>query len=376
MKDIPAQLTALTARPGTTGYLNAAYAAITPDGQVQAFTAGRIHPGGPAFTDPTLRLRMASISKAATARAACALALQGALALDADIVQLLKWNNPPLALVRQPITVAQLVSHTSGLTDHAGYLPDPGQSIMDYIAPLPRSISGRPSGTYFAYANLNYILLGHVMEAVTGQRFDIILRDHVLRPAGIDGGFNWAGVPLATRAHRLPLYQRHGDVLSIEADDEDVDWQADLIWRGGRGHSFADYRLAHDTSLLSPHAGLRMNVIEAARLARFLADGSPVAALQARTAWQFDPAAPNGEDCDGLFIVFGLGLTIYRNHPRIPGDLIGHAGHALGFTGGAWHNHATGISHAYFLTGGPDETEGLDTEAFYGADELAIMQAL
>jgi hypothetical protein len=96
--------------------------------------------------------------------------------------------------------------------------------------------------------------------------------------------------------------------------------------------------------------------------------------MQAQVAWQFDPASPNGEDCDGLFTAFGLGLTIYEDHPRIPGHLIGHAGHALGFTGGVWHNVQTGTSHAYFLTGGRDETEGLDTEAFYGAAELAIMQ--
>jgi hypothetical protein len=119
-----------------------------------------------------------------------------------------------------------------------------------------------------------------------------------------------------------------------------------------------------------------MNIVEAARLARFLADGSPAAVLQRQLEWRFDPAARNGEDCDGLFTAFGLGLTVYQHHARIPGHLIGHAGHALGFTGGVWHNVQTGVSHAYFLTGGRDETEGLDQETFYGAAELAVMQKL
>jgi len=275
----------------------------------------------------------------------------------------------------QAVTVRQLLSHTSGLWDHAGYLVADSQSLQAFMAGRQME-SGRVAGCYFAYANLNYILLGHVMEAVTGRRFDRLLRDEVLTPAGIAGGFNWAGVRVDARTNHLPLYQRGDDGLAVQADADDADWQADVIWRGGRGHSFADYRLGQDTSLLSPHAGLRMNIVEAVLLARFLADGSDAARLQGEAAWRFDPALQNGEDCDGLFTAFGLGLTIYENHPRIPGHLIGHAGHALGFSGGVWHNVDTGTSHAYFLTGGRDETEGLDTEAFYSAAELSIMQQL
>ncbi len=366
----------LTARSGADGYLNAGYASLAPDGQAQVFVTGRVSPAGAWFTDAATRLRMASISKAATARAACALVLQDVLPLDVDVTQILAWRDPPDGLRQHPVTVRHLLSHTSGLTDHAGYLPDVGYSIMSYIGDHAGAISGRVPGGYFAYANMNYVLLGHVMEAATGKRFDRILRDEVLAPAGIAGGFNWAGVPLAARANRLALYQRGATGLVVEADGDDADWQADLIWRGGRGHSFGDYRLAHDTALMSPHAGLRMNVIEAARLARFLGDASPAGQLQRRIAWQHDPATGNGEDCDGLFTKFGLGLTIYRDHPRIPSHLIGHAGHALGFTGGVWHNVATGMCHAYFLTGSRDETEGLDNEVFYGSDELSIMQQL
>jgi CubicO group peptidase (beta-lactamase class C family) len=343
---------------------------------MQTFVTGCVAPAGQGFTDATTRLRMASISKAATARAACALAVRGKLPLDVDVTTIVPWLTSTGWPQLQSVTARHLLSHISGLTDLSGYLPEIGQSIMEFIAAHPKSVSGHAPGTYFAYANINYVLLGHLMEAVTGKRFDHILRDEVLLPAGIDGGFNWAGVPPAARANRLAMYQRHDAGLTVEADGDDADWQADMIWRGGRGHAFADYRLGRDTSLFSPHAGLRMNVIEAARLARFLAEGSVAAALQAEVQWRHDPAKQNGEDCEGLFTTFGLGLTIYRNHPRIPGDLIGHAGHALGFTGGVWHNRATGVSHAYFLTGGRDETEGLDTEAFYSTAELAIMQAL
>lgn len=365
--DLRALFAVLTA--GSDGYLNAGYAVWPADGTPLAFVCGRRDPGGDWLTDTAVRLRMASIAKAATARAVCALVVRGEMALDADVRGPLGWQGA------QAVTVRQLLSHTSGLWDRAGYLVADGQSLQAFMA--GRQVeSGRVAGSYFAYANLNYILLGHVMEAVTGRRFDHILRDEVLVPTGIAGGFNWAGVAVERRENHLALYQRGDDGLTVQADGDDADWQADMIWRGGRGFSFADYRLGQDTSLLSPHAGLRMTIVEAVLLARFLGDGSDAARLQAQVAWQFDAGAPNGEDCDGLFTAFGLGLTIYDNHPRIPGHLIGHAGHALGFTGGVWHNVDTGTSHAYFLTGGRDETEGLDQETFYGAAELSIMQQL
>jgi CubicO group peptidase (beta-lactamase class C family) len=369
MQVIAGLLTQATDAARGGAYLNAGYAMIGADGRAQVFVTGRIMPNGAAFTDVTTRVRMASIAKAATARAVCALILRGVLSLDADVWAVLGIRT------MQPVMVRHLLAHTSGLTDHAGYLVEAGESLVQLLS-RQGVASGRVPGAYFAYANLNYIVLGHVMEVVTGQRFDLILQDTVLVPAGIAGGFNWAGVSVADRVNHLALYQQGDDGLTVQADGNDADWQADIIWRGGRGHSFADYRLGQDTSLLSPHAGLRMTIVEAARLARCLGDGSAAAQLQGQVAWQFDPALPNGEACDGLFTAFGFGLTIYDHHPRIPGHLIGHAGHALGFTGGVWHNVVTGVSHAYFLTGGRDETEGLDTEAFYGATELAIMQEL
>ncbi|MGL4237602.1 serine hydrolase domain-containing protein [Tabrizicola sp.] len=365
----------LTDPVGPQGFLNAGYATIRADGRLDAVAVGRRTPDGsiPA-TDPNARLRMASISKAATARAVCALVVRGEMSLDATVTDALSWPARPAWLRQHPVTIRHLLNHTSGLTDAAGYLVDPGESLLQFIDANEKAVSGRQPGAYFAYANLNYVLLGHVMETVTRRRFDHILQDEVLTPAGIAGGFTWAGVPLPERANRLPLYQRGKDGLTVQADADDADWHADIIWRGGRGHSFRDYRLGRDTSLLSPHAGLRMNVVEAARLARFLGDASPAGQLQREVSWRYDPSAANGEDCDGLFTAFGLGLTIYESHPRIPGHLIGHAGHALGFTGGAWHNVDTGISHAYFLTGSRDETEGLDGEVFYGPGELALMQ--
>lgn len=354
---IAARLAALTAPGGR--FLNGGLARISPDGREDARVFGRVAPGGGALVDPGVRLRIASISKAATARAVVATQPD----LDRDIRTVLDWDAPA------PITLARLLSHCSGLTDHGGYVVDPPASVTRFIDATPAAWSGQVG--FFRYANLNYILLGMALERITGRRFDAVLRDLVLAPAGIQGGFNWVGV---SPRRALPVWQRRGTVLTCEADGPGSDWQADLIWRGGRGVSLDGYRIGQDTTLLSPHAGLRMSVIETARLARLLASDDPVGRAQRYPRWVFD--GQNGEDCGGLFTAFGAGVTLYRDHPRIPGPLVGHAGHALGFSGGAWANDATGEAWAYFLNGSADLTDGQDEEAFYDPDEAAIMAAL
>ncbi len=358
-------------------YLNGGVCRIAADGAVETHVRGPIHPEaktGPAVS-PDLRMRMASISKAVTARVACELAVTGRLDLNAEVAGVLGWGDPPPLM--RGVTVRMLLNHTSGLTDHAGYIFDRPTHVVAFIAGRAEQIgSGHRPGAWFKYCNLNYVLLGTVLEAVSGQRFDQLVRRHVLVPADIAGGFNWSGVPVALRGERLPIYQRIGARFVCQTEPDVADWSADIVWGDGRGFSRDAYVPERDTILFSPHAGLRMNVTEAARLARLLGDDTAAGRLQRQTTWTYDAAQPNGTSCDGLYGEVGLGLMIYRHDPRIPGCLIGHAGHALGFTGGVWHNESTGTSLAIALTGSADLTDGLDDEVFFAPAELSLMQAI
>lgn len=198
---IAARLEALTGPDGR--FLNAGLARIGPDGQEAARVFGRIAPGGPVLDDPGLRLRMASISKAATARAALASGVDP----GRDIRDILDGDAPA------PIALARLLSHTSGLTDHGGYIVELPASVTGFIDATPKAWSGQVG--FFRYANLNFILLGRALERIEGRRFDAVLRDSVLAPAGMGGEFNWAGV--ADR-RALPVWQRRVAALTCEAD--------------------------------------------------------------------------------------------------------------------------------------------------------------
>ncbi|ABD55966.1 serine hydrolase domain-containing protein [Jannaschia sp. CCS1] len=342
----------------TGGYLAAGVSRLHTGEPAQTMLRGRLHPSDPAGDlDPELRMRCASITKAATARLACELAVLGQIDLASPIARLLPD-------VDDAITFDMLLSHTSGLRDTDGYLTPAGVSPTQLAHPPATT-----PGTFFHYANLNYVLLGAGLEAATQARFDHLLNDHVLRPAKIDGGLNWAGV--ADR-RPLPLFQRIDGALSLVVDGPDADWSADLIWAEGRGFELETYQLVRDTCLMSPHAGLRLSLPEMARLARHLGADSEAAILQRDVLWRYN--GRNGDGCNGLFPAFGRGVTIFESHAQIPGPLIGHAGHALGFSGGAWWNPQTGVAHAYALTGAADETLANGDEPFFPETELHLLR--
>ncbi|MEM7570399.1 MAG: serine hydrolase, partial [Pseudomonadota bacterium] len=136
-------------------------------GAPQTWVAGRGKVPPQAASRP---MRVASISKLAVAIVAMSLVEEGTLDLDQDISEILGWTlrhklHPDVA-----ITARMLLSHQSGLSDGADYqiaLPATLQQLMsdERFYELPYA-----PGTYFKYANINYGVLGTVMEAVSGER--------------------------------------------------------------------------------------------------------------------------------------------------------------------------------------------------------------
>ncbi|WP_316646449.1 serine hydrolase domain-containing protein [Ovoidimarina sediminis] len=358
-------------------YLLAAVAEDGTDGR-NVFLTGRVRPGEAARDRPELEtysVRVASISKALTARAALELVQAGLVSLDDLVGDRLAPYGYPEWLSGRGIRLRDLLCHCSGQQDRAGYVTEPPDDLPSFLARNAAGIvADWPAGAHFFYANLNYVLLGAVIEAVSGERFDRVVDASVLRPMNIAGWYNWAGADAGTRRRRIPLFERRGKRYDPEADGEPGDWTADVIWRNGRGIGLGTYRLARDSFLFSPHAGLRTTIGGLARLARSIGGDDKAAVAMREQTWRYD--GTNGTWSDGLFPAFGLGLTLYEDHSRIPGRLAGHAGHALGFTGGAWCDLETGRGWAYWLTGSEDATVGQEEESFFAHEEQVIFQTI
>ena len=132
--------------------------------------------------------RIASISKSFSATAVMQLTEAGKLRLDDDVSELIGFRVRNPAYPEDRITLKMLLSHTSGLNDSQGYF------TLDVIDPARNDSvykcynSYRP-GAGYQYCNLNFNIVGTIIERVSGERFDRYIRHHILEPMGLYGGY-------------------------------------------------------------------------------------------------------------------------------------------------------------------------------------------
>ncbi len=137
----------------------------------------------PATADTVYRI--GSLTKQFTAASVLQLVEAGRLSLDDDLATLL----PDFPAQGPRVTVRHLLNHTSGIKDHtdlAGGRGEPGttrQAVVDLIAAQPFDFE---PGERFSYTNSGYLLLGLVIEKVTGGSYASYLEEHLFEPLGLE----------------------------------------------------------------------------------------------------------------------------------------------------------------------------------------------
>jgi D-alanyl-D-alanine carboxypeptidase len=135
---------------------------------------------------PTDRFRIASISKPITAIVALQLAEAGLVGLDEPVGGLVASavgvGDPGRA---GGITIRQLLTHTSGFPQYESLFFRNQVASCEEAAAVgfTRSIGGAG----FRYSNMNYCVLGLVIEQVTGQDFEAVVYERLLTPLGLSG---------------------------------------------------------------------------------------------------------------------------------------------------------------------------------------------
>ena len=317
-------------------------------------------------------VRVASVSKLVVAIGVMRLVEAGRLDLDADVARYLGWRLRNPGFPDAPITLRQLLAHTSSLTD-----------TVDYVLPLDADMAGvladpkawdaahRP-GSFFRYANFNTPVVAAVMEKATGTRFDLLMKRLVLEPLGLDACYNWAACAPATAARAVVLYRErkptkddHGGGAAACPVTPASDGTCDLArWQPGR-----------NGAIFSPQGGLRISARGLATVGRLLLNNGRVgtvrllrpASVRALLApvWTFDGA--NGETEKGFLCRYGLATQTLatradgcRDDPFGDGVArVGHAGDAYGLKSGLWIDRAKGTGVAYFATDVLDADTGL-----------------
>ncbi|WP_214410064.1 serine hydrolase domain-containing protein [Sphaerisporangium fuscum] len=136
------------------------------------------------------RFRIGSVTKVFTATVVLQLVAEKKVDLEGTVQEYLPGLLPAAF---PPVTVGQLLDHTSGLP--APTFPDDDKWILDHrydkwtpeqwMAGVAKNPMEFTPGTKQHYLNTNYILLGMLIEKITGRSYEDVVRERVVRPLGL-----------------------------------------------------------------------------------------------------------------------------------------------------------------------------------------------
>ena len=270
------------------------------------------------------RLNIASIGKILTGVAIAQLVDEGRLSYDDLVGELL--TDYPDQDIRQRVTVRQLLSHTSGLGP-VDYYERPLwvtrsrlRSVADYMKLVIGTPLGGEPGQYH-YSNSGYVILGAIIERLTGETYYEYVRKHIFETAGMT----------------------HSFYHEMDSEDSDVavpltnlfnKGTEDYIYRLGRPRS-AVYELAAKGG---PQGGAYVSASDLFAFVKALRGG----ALISPTTLQqmLSPQSPSGAGAPGLTgdAREGLGIEVIVRNGH---TFFGHTGGDLGIASMVyWYPHS------------------------------------
>jgi len=285
-----------------------------------------------------------SITKTVTATAIMQLLEQGLINLDSLVSDYLDYFPD-----QYPITVRHLLTHSSGLPEPKDWLPKhlrlegqplPDADVMDrdYYAELT-DLMFEP-GSKSAYANPDFVTLGQIVEAVSGQSYVEYVREHILGPLGmVNTDFEYSTDSMVTQAAAPATSLSNREAMITIIDDA-----------RGLGDATSFFRESDENTAWMNHfivgeaagGGLMGPVTEMVRYAQMLA---------------------NGGELDGQRILNAESVELLRQ------EQVSNSGEPLGF-GMAWHIRDE-TEHPYIEHGGGGEGVDALLRVYY-KDKFAI----
>lgn len=136
----------------------------------------------------TTKFNLGSMNKMFTGVAVAQLAEQGKLSFNDTVGKYLP--DYPNKAVADKVTIHQLLTHTSGLGDYLHDKFSAAQSgfkrVADYLPVFANDPLAFEPGRGWQYSNAGYIVLGAIIERVTGQSYYDYVQKHIFKPAGMN----------------------------------------------------------------------------------------------------------------------------------------------------------------------------------------------
>jgi CubicO group peptidase (beta-lactamase class C family) len=179
---------------------------------------------------PNTKFRIASLTKQFTAASVLLLQEQRRLNVHDAISKYLSG----LPASWQAITIHQLLTHTSGIPNYTEFpeikeLNRTGATPQELIAVVAKKPLLFPPGTKWSYTNTGYVLLGMLIEKVSGMSYAEFLQQKIFAPLGMkNSGYDNAATVIAHRA--AGYQQKDGTIVNAGFIDMTVPFAAGGIY--------------------------------------------------------------------------------------------------------------------------------------------------
>ena len=277
--------------------------AIHHGGTTLAMEVGELEYGTGRLVDRDAAFPIGSISKSFTAAVAMILVADGELELNTPLgAYLPELGNGTNDLGAQ-LTLRQLLSHTSGLSDGPDSMKIATFSLRRYVLENCRpSDLILPPGTNFSYSNSGYVLAGYLIEVITGMTWWEAMESILLRPLGIEPTFLVTPDP---RPLRRPIATGHSVNASV-----------------GRTRPVEQSLALAE----APNSGLAVSAVDLVTFGLIQLGSRVSTLLPSAYSEQMRQAVPSAEPF-GLADGWGLGLAVFSKGNTV---WVGHDGNADG----------------------------------------------
>ena len=332
------------------------------------------------------RFRAASLSKMFTVFSIMQLVEQRKINLDEDAGFYLGFELRNPNFPQKKITVRMLASHTSSLRDGKIYSIPPDVSVKEFFYPDGKfwengaHFAKEPPEIFFSYCNLNYGLLGTIIESVTDMRFDIYQRENILtqletKADYLPSNFSAADFEMLGTIYRKKnpagIWNEFGewfpqiDYYKFQPPKNSLSLQNPYNENFQHDFNLKNYRVGTNATIFSPQGGLRISFEELCHALEMLLNngyfrGKKILCKKSveeifSPHWIFN--GKNGDTCGGAILSYGLGFYFIdgKSSARLCKDyelnLIGHTGQAFGLLAGLFFIPNTKTGFIYMMNG-------------------------
>ncbi|MNZ91582.1 putative penicillin-binding protein PbpX [compost metagenome] len=135
--------------------------------------------------EPWTAFRIASVSKAFTSLAILQLQEKGKLQVQDPVSKYL-----PNVKFGDKFTIHQLMTHTSGLQRDLPYRASRGPNEVLWEELESNIYLLMEPGDTFSYTNVGYVILGQLIEKISGQTYEDYMQEHIFKPLGMNRTFS------------------------------------------------------------------------------------------------------------------------------------------------------------------------------------------